>query len=60
MAVCGLLRRVIKMLVKDLIKQLENLPQDQVVGIVDAEGYIIYPNGSKIEILNNLEITLIR
>lgn len=47
------------MLVKDLIKQLECLPQDQVVGIVDDEGYIIYPNGSKIEILNNLEITLI-
>lgn len=47
------------MLVRDLIKQLEGLPQEQVVGIVDNEGYIIYPNGSKIEILNNVEITLI-
>lgn len=48
------------MLVKDLIKQLENLPQDHVVGIVvDDAGHIVYPNGSKIEILNNLEITLI-
>lgn len=47
------------MLVKDLIKQLENLPQEHIVGIADNQGYIIYPDGSKVEILNNLEITLI-
>ena len=47
------------MLVKDLIKQLESLPQEYIVGMADDKGYIIYPDGSKVEILNNLEITVI-
>lgn len=48
------------MLVKDLIKQLESLPQDYVVGFTDEdETDIIYPNGKKVAVLNNLEIVLI-
>lgn len=46
------------MLVKDLIKELEKLPQDHTIGIVDTNG-IVYPKGNKIEVYNNLEISLI-
>ena len=48
------------MFVKDLIKQLESLPQDYIVGFTDEkETDIIYPNGKKVVVLNNLEIVLI-
>ena len=46
------------MLVKELIEQLENLPQNYVVGFSDRNGKVTDPTGD-ITILNNLEIVLI-
>lgn len=59
MAICRLLKGGAKiMLVKDLIKQLENLPQNYTVGFSDRNGQVTDPTGD-MAILNNLEIVLI-
>lgn len=46
------------MLVKDLIKQLEDIPEHYIVGFVDENGKVTDPTG-KIDKLNALEILLL-
>lgn len=47
------------MLVKDLTKLLEDIPQNYIVGFVDKSGKTIDPKGRIVK-LDNLKILLIR